>query len=33
VPLHLLHHIVSVAAVPVGISQHLRARAGDAEER
>jgi GT2 family glycosyltransferase len=33
VPLHLLHHIVSVAAVPVGLSQHLRARAGDAEER
>jgi GT2 family glycosyltransferase len=27
IPLHLLHHIVSVVAVPVGVSQHLRARA------
>jgi hypothetical protein len=33
VPLHLLHHIVSVAAVPVGLSQHLRTRPGGAEER
>jgi GT2 family glycosyltransferase len=33
VPLHLLHHIVSVVAVPVGISQHLRAKARDADER
>ena len=33
VPLHLLHHIVSVVAVPVGVSQHLRERARDAGER
>jgi hypothetical protein len=32
VPLHLLHHIVSVVAVPVGVSQHLRAKARDAGE-
>jgi GT2 family glycosyltransferase len=27
VPLHVLHHLVSVAAVPVGVFQHLRGRA------
>jgi hypothetical protein len=32
VPLHLLHHIVSVVAVPVGVSQHLRAKARDTGE-
>src|SRR5438132_1329488 len=32
VPLHLLHHIVSVVAVPVGVVQHLRAKARDAHE-
>jgi GT2 family glycosyltransferase len=32
VPLHLLHHIVSVIAVPVGVSQHFRAKARDADE-
>lgn len=28
VPLHLLHHTVSVLAVPLGVVQHLRAKAG-----
>lgn len=32
VPLHLLHHLVSVVAVPVGVSQHFRAKALDARE-
>jgi glycosyltransferase involved in cell wall biosynthesis len=25
IPLHVLHHLISVAAVPIGLSQHLRA--------
>jgi GT2 family glycosyltransferase len=33
VPLHLLHHLVSVVAVPLGVSQHLRAKARDTDER
>jgi hypothetical protein len=32
VPLHVLHHVVSVVAVPVGVSQHFRAKARDADE-
>jgi hypothetical protein len=33
VPLHLVHHLVSVVAVPIGISQHLRAKAREADDR
>jgi Glycosyl transferase family 2 len=33
VPLHLLHHVVSVIAVPVGVSQYLFTKADDADER
>jgi hypothetical protein len=27
VPLHMLHHLISIAAVPIGLSQHLTAKA------
>ena len=32
VPLHVLHHIISVAAVPIAVSQYLLARAGRGED-
>jgi glycosyltransferase involved in cell wall biosynthesis len=33
VPLHVLHHLVSLAAVPLGVVQHLRRRARATGER
>ncbi|MGZ4403352.1 MAG: hypothetical protein ACXVRI_10970, partial [Gaiellaceae bacterium] len=32
IPLHVLHHLVSVLAVPVGLAQHIRAKSAQRSE-